>query len=490
MDSILCSPKAKSILGGRMTSNLATDVSKVANKSQKNESDTAETQSVETQVEQLVQTTLRNGDGITGIRAPKKELEAKALERIQKAGTLRGRPLFYNYMGSGVGRGPYVELEDGSVKLDLINGIGIHVLGHSHPRVMAATVRGALSDVVMQGILQPNKEYLALNEKLAKLAAKNSRLKYTWLATCGTMANENALKLARQKTKGARMIITFKNAFAGRSTMMAEVTDNTAYKVNLPDYNEVLRIPFYNSKEKNSGEKTLSALKEHVAKHEGKVGVFGFEPMLGEGGFFAANKEFFLPLLDFLKSKNIPIWADEVQTFTRTGEFFAYETLGIGQYIDICTIAKTAQNGATLYTEEMKPDAGLLGGTFAGSSASLSAGLEVLTILEEGGYMGANGRVLQIHKEFVGMLNKLNETTCKGLLREAGGMGLMVAVTPFDGSKEKQLALLKTLFKNGVICFGCGHDPYRVRFLLPAVLTAKDIDVAREVIEKSVLENS
>ena len=41
------------------------------------------------------------------------------------------------------------------------------------------------------------------------------------------------------------------------------------------------------------------------------------------------------------------------------------------------------------------------------------------------------------------MLNELNETTCKGKLREAGGMGLMVAVTPFDGSKEKQLALLE-----------------------------------------------
>ncbi len=40
-------------------------------------------------------------------------------------------------MGTGTGRGPYVELEDGSVKLDLINGIGIHLMGHGNPHVIA-----------------------------------------------------------------------------------------------------------------------------------------------------------------------------------------------------------------------------------------------------------------------------------------------------------------------------------------------------------------
>lgn len=439
-------------------------------------------------IKQLVDETLSLSEKITGIRPPNPKLEKEAQEKIKQVGELRGRPLFYNYLGSGLGRGPYVELADGSVKLDLINGIGIHVLGHSHPDVIAASIRGALSDVVMQGVLQPNDEYLAINQKLVALASKKSRLKYAWLATCGTMANENALKMARQKSKAARMIITFENAFAGRSTMMSEITDNPAFKVNLPNYNEVLRIPFLNRKDPSSREKALTRLKEHVAKHEGNVGVFGFEPMLGEGGYQYADQEFFVPLFEFLKSKSIPIWADEIQTFCRTGEFFAFETLGIGKYIDICTIAKTAQNGATLYTEEMKPDPGLLGGTFAGSSASLAAGKEVLDILDHGGYMGPSGKVMQIHKAFIEMLNTLNSTTCKGKLTDAGGMGLMVAVTPFDGTKDKQLAFLKTLFKNGLICFGCGHDPYRIRFLLPAILTTQHIEEAKAVIEKSIAE--
>lgn len=423
---------------------------------------------------------------IDGVRGPDSHLEADMKKKVDMAGAARGRPLFYNYMGSGLGHGPYVELADGSVKLDLINGIGVQLFGHSHPRLIRAALEGALSDVLHQGNLQPNSEYAEYSQKLVEIVARKSRMRHAWLATCGTIANENALKIARQKKRGARMVVTFKNAFAGRSTMMAEVTDNPNFKVGLPTYDEVLRLPFYNPKD--PADKTLNALKEHVAKHEGKISCFVFEPMLGEGGYRAANREFFLPLLEFCKSKGIAVWADEIQTFTRTGNFFAFETLGIAEYIDICTIAKTGLNGATLFTEEFKPDAGLLGGTFSGSGPTLRAGLEVFKMLDEEGYLGPNGKVMQLHKEFVGMLNSLNETTCKGLLREAGGMGLMVAVTPLDGTKEKQLALLKTLFKNGLICFGCGSDPYRIRFLLPAILTSKDIAVAKQLIEKSVLE--
>ena len=47
---------------------------------------------------------------------------------------------------------------------------------------------------------------------------------------------------------------------------------------------------------------------------------------------------------------------------------------------------------------------------------------------------------------------------------------------------------VKVLFKNGLIAFGCGHNPWRLRFLLPAILTSTDIEVAKKIIEKSLLE--
>ncbi len=241
---------------------------------------------INSSLDNLVEQVLSQSRRIEGVKGPDPALASQAEKDIAQVGVVRSRPLFYNYMGSGVGRGPYVELADGSVKMDLINGIGIHLFGHSHPRVVRATLKGALSDVVQQGNLQPNYEYLKFSEKLLTLAKKNSRLKYVWLATCGTMANENALKMARQKMRGPRMIMTFKNAFAGRSTMMTEITDNPSFKVGIPEYNEILRLPFYDP---NAKDKTLNAMKEHIAKHEKNISCFVFEPMLGEGGYRAAR---------------------------------------------------------------------------------------------------------------------------------------------------------------------------------------------------------
>lgn len=421
------------------------------------------------------------------IRPPQPALAEKFKNKLNHIAALRGRPLYHQYIGSGSGQGVFVELEDGSVKMDLINGIGIHIMGHSHPRVMKAAVRGALSDVVMQGNLQPNNEYLKLTEKLVQIAGRKSRIKHAWFSTCGTMANENAVKMARQKNSPAKMMVAMKNAFAGRSTMMAELTDNPAYKQGLPEYNEVLRIPNFDKKDPRSSDTALRALKEHVAKFDKQIAVFSFEPMLGEGGFVPTPREFYEPMLAFCKQQKIAVWADEVQTFARTGEFFAFETMDLGDYIDIVTIAKTLQLAATLYTEEYNPKPGLIAGTFSGGSSSMSAGLEILEMLEEG-YIGPNGRIHQIHGHFVHGLNRLNETTCKGLITDAGGMGLMIAFTPFDGKKEQAEMFVKKLFNNGIVGFTCGKDPVRIRFLVPATIQDSDITLALQVIEKTILE--
>ncbi len=448
----------------------------------------AQSAKLRSHIDEAVKEVMSAAAKIEGVRPPDPDKIAKAKELMDQIGVVRGRPLHYPYVGSGIGRGAYVELEDGSVKLDLINGIGIHIMGHSHPRVMAATARGAFSDVVVQGNLEPNREYFDFSKKLLDIASRQSRLKHVWLSTCGTMANENALKACRQKKSPARMIIAMDAAFAGRSTLMAELTDNPNFRVGLPQYNEVLRVPWYDQKTKGSSERSLAILKEHVAKHEGNICCFTFEPMQGEGGYNVAPREFFIPMLDFCKEKGIPIWVDEVQTFTRTGQFFAYETLGFGDYVDVCTIAKTAQNGATFFTSEFNPKPGLIAGTFSGASAALCAGLEILEMLDKENYMGDSGKIMKIHHEFIAMLKRLGQTTCKGLLESPEGLGLMIAVTPFGGVKEKVDKLTQVLFKNGLICFTCGRGTYRLRFLVPAVTTSEDIKVAEQILEKSILE--
>lgn len=443
---------------------------------------------IQKMISDLVSAVEAEETSLSAVSSPKAEVMEHGKRTFDEIAKYRGRPLNYQFIGTGAGHGAYVEVEDGSVKMDLINGIGVHIFGHGHRKIREAAVRGALSDVVMQGNLEPNHEYVKLSKQLVELASKSSRLRHVWFSTCGTMANENALKIARQKNSPAKLIVGMKNAFAGRSTMMAEVTDNPAYKEGLPEYHEVLRIPWYDSNNPRSSEEILRKFKEIVEANPKQIACFVFEPMLGEGGYRTAPRDFFVPILDFCRQHHIAVWADEVQTFMRTGELFAFETLKIGEYIDICTVAKTLQTGATLYTEDYNPKPGLIAGTFSGSSASLSAGVASLEMITKEGYLGTDGKIQKLHRAFIGMLNRLNETTCRGQLQEAGGMGLMVAVTPLDGSKDKVNKLLQVLYKNGMIAFSCGRDPYRLRFLLPVVMTETDVEVAGQILEKSLHE--
>ncbi len=439
-------------------------------------------------IDSCVKEVLDANASITGPREPNPELSEHNQKYMDEIATSRGRPLFYPYLGTGSGRGPYVELEDGSVKMDLINGIGINIFGHSHPKLLKAGVKGALEDAVMQGNLQPNRQYHELLKKLVDLCGQNTKLRHAWITTSGSMANENALKICRQKTSPRSKIIAMNAAFAGRTTLMAEITDNPSYKQGLPDYNDVLRIDFYNPNNPNSAEHSLKQFKELLEKYPDQIGCFTFEPMQGEGGYNVAPREFFLPMLELCREHKIAVWADEVQTFLRTGEALAIQTLDIADYVDVVSVAKTLQAGASLYSEEYNPKPGLIAGTFAGASASLSAAIAVLDEMTENMYFGPNGRIAEIHKGFCQRIEKLMQTTCKGHIHSIGGLGLMVAMHAHDGSKEKMMELLKVLYRNGLMTFGCGRGPFKVRFLLPAILSEHDLDVAAEIIEKSVLE--
>jgi 4-aminobutyrate aminotransferase-like enzyme len=86
--------------------------------------------------------------------APKIDL-ATALAGLA---TMRGRPPFFDYLGSGLGRGARARLADGRWVLDFTLGIGVHLFGHGNPDLIETAIRAATSDLVMQGnlIFNPN----------------------------------------------------------------------------------------------------------------------------------------------------------------------------------------------------------------------------------------------------------------------------------------------------------------------------------------------
>ena len=413
------------------------------------------------------------------ITLPRKELEKDYKNLVQEIGELRGRELVYPYMGSGRGRGVYVELLDGSIKMDLLGGVGVQILGHSHPEIQKAMQEASRSNVLMQGHLLLNKEYLDLSRKLVNLVEKHSRLKYVWLTTSGSMANENALKMIRQKNTPRRKILAFDRAFAGRTTLMSEITANPKVKEDLPVYDEVLRIPFYDPQ---NPEKSLKVLKSQLEKEANNICAFIFEIVLGEGGYKSAPPDFFISLFEECRKHNIAIWADEVQTFLRTGTFFAFEKWGLGSYIDICTIGKGLQLAGTFFTPEYKPRPGLVAGTFSASTPSLGAGLKVLETLEKN-YMGEKGVIIDIQKQFVSLFEELKK---KSLIKDYDVFGLMAAFTLLDSSQQNTQKFLKKLFQEGVIALSCGKPLVRVRFLIPAVIRPEEIRELRSVLIKTL----
>ena len=262
--------------------------------------------------------------------------------------------------------------------------------------------------------------------------------------------------------------------------MMSEITDTLRVKEGLPEYNEVLRVPFC----PKEPERALEVLRGHWNREGGNIACFMMELMQGDGGFFRADSRFFIPLLDFCKDKGIAVWFDEVQTFCRSGEFFAFETLGLGRYVDVCTVGKALQMSAVLWTKEYNPRPGLVSGTFASSTAVFYSALNLLNILES--YMGKGGRIQQIYRSWTDRLKILEK---ENLLSDIEGWGLMIGATPLDGKPERVSRLVKILFQKGLLCFVCGKEGIkRLRFLLPAVVEDKHLDQALHILRESCVE--
>ena len=431
-------------------------------------------------INQLVVEVQKQNQNLTKTKPSQAEKQQQYEQVLETISQLRGRPLFYPYISSGRGQGPFIELLDGSVKLDFICGIGPHILGHSHPEIIKSNLMGALEDVVMQGHLQVSSVYKELLESLTQIAGKNSRLAQAWICPSGSMANENALKAIRQKKEGARKILAFKRAFAGRTTLMCEITDNPNIKKGLPVYDEVLRVPF--SPEDPS--LALKALKRHWDKEKDNIAVFMMELIQGDGGYFLAPRDFFTPLLDFCKEKDIAIWFDEVQSFARSGKMFAFETLNLGEYVDVCTIGKTLNLSASLWTEEYNPQPGLVSGTFSGGTSSFHSALVILKTIQS--------MVEQDHINKVGQawFERLKNLENEGLLSDIQGWGLMWGATPKKHSPQEVKQLLSQLFHKGLICFSCGQGSVkRLRFLLPAIVNKDHLDQASDILKSVLLED-
>jgi 4-aminobutyrate aminotransferase-like enzyme len=430
-------------------------------------------------IDTLVSEVVHRSAKLTGPRGPIAGFSECYEELMKRAAEVRGRGLLYPYIGSGVGNGALVELADGSVKWDMICGIGVHFFGHSDPDLIAAALRGALDDTLKQGNLQSNWEPYTFSETLVAEARKNSPLRYAFATTSGVMANENALKVCYQKHAPASRVIAFRDCFMGRTVTMSQIGDASAYRVGIPLTTAVDYMPFFDHAEAQRVGKgpyiegAVRRLREYIDRYPGQHACFIFELVQGEGGFNLGDRDFFKALMDVCKKHKIAVWDDEIQTFGRLPRMFAYEHFELGQYVDVLTVGKMTQACATLYTEEYNPGPGLLSGTFLGDGVSFRVGQRVIERLRDGQFYGDSGSIARNHAIFRTHIKDLATRhpdwfpAVEGLPDIVGGVGGMMRFTPFGGNKDKITKACKTVFEEGVVLFYAGHGPYHLRMLPP-----------------------
>ncbi len=439
------------------------------------------------QIKELVREVLRDRQlELTGVRPADPERSQAYAEWLDLLAELRGGGLYYPYLGTGVGRGALVELADGSVKYDMISGIGVHVFGHGHPELAARLVEAALSDTVMQGNLQQNLDTLQLIERLVGLAqASGAALPHCFLSTSGATANENGLKLLFQAKHPADRLLAFSNGFAGRTLALAQVTDRPGNREGLPTTIAVDYVPFYRAESPEvSPRHSLAVLRTLLDRYPGKHAGMMLELIQGEGGYYSAPREFFVGLFEELRQREIPIFVDEVQTFGRGSRLFAFQELELDSYVDVVSIGKLSQVCATFFSDHMKPRPGLISQTFTGATASIHAALFVLDQFEQLGLLGPEGRTARVHRRFVEHFERM-QLEFPEAIAGPWGQGGMLAFTVFDGSPERTKAFLTELFQQGVIAFPAGAEPTRVRMLPPLLaIQEEEIDAACEIIRQ------
>ncbi len=427
---------------------------------------------------------------IDQVAGPNDALKADYETQLADFGKLRGGNLYFPYLASGIGNGPFVELGDGSVKLDFITGIGVHGFGHSDPRLVEAGIDASLCDTVMQGNLQQH----SISYEVVKLLVETAResgsdIEHCFLTTSGAMANENALKIAFQKHSPARRVFSFEQCFAGRTMTLAQVTDKAAYRVGLPDTIAVDYLPFYDENDpQGSTRRTIQVMRQHLQRHPKDYACLWLELIQGEGGYYPGSRDYFRAIIAEAKKHGMAAIADEVQTFCRTTRPFAFQHFGLDKEIDIVTIGKISQVCATLYSDQYKPKPGLISQTFTGSSWAMFSAKTILGGLIDGGNFGESGLNVQYHQKFVQGMEAI-ATKYPKAISGPHGLGGMIAFTPFNGAMDKAKELVGKMYDRGLMSFIAGNNPTRIRFLIPiGSVTEHHIEMACSVLDESIGE--
>lgn len=383
-----------------------------------------------------------------------------------------GEPIFVKEA-----KGAYLYDEDGNELIDFIASWGPLILGHAHPPVINAVVEKAKKGTSFG---MPTE----IETQLAKLAVSMvPNIEKIRFVNSGTEACMSAVRLARGFT-GKEKIIKFSGCYHGHSDSFLiqagsgavtfgspnspGVTQGTAKDTLLANYNDM---------------NSVTAL---VEANKGALAAIIIEPVAGNMGCIVPTAQFIQGLRELCTAEGILLIFDEVMTGFRLARGGAQEALGIAA--DILCFGKVIGGGLpvgafaarTEIMDYLAPDGPVYqAGTLSGNPLAMSAGLAMLTELNERPeiFTSLADKTAYLHQGLETVLAK------KGIPYQINRFGSMISVhfteqpvIDFASSAKGNNAYFKTYF-HGMLAQGIYLPPSAFEsYFLNDALSYADLD--------------
>lgn len=358
---------------------------------------------------------------------------------------------------------------DGNEYIDMLAGIAVNSVGHSHPKLLAALCAQSekLWHISNFFVSQPQVE---LSEKLVEI----SEMDRVFLTNSGAESVEGAIKVARKwasKNNRGGKVISMTNSFHGRTLATIATGQKKFQRGFEPIPDGFSQVPFGDS------EALAAVMSDNVA-------AVILEVVQGEGGVIPASAEYLQKVRDLCHKNGSLLIIDEIQTgIGRSGEWFAYQQFGVKP--DVVTLAKGLGGGfpvgAFLCTEQVAQaiDFGDHGTTFGGNPLACAASLATLEIIENEGLRAAAEQKGQRIRDFFE-----REAKSKSRVDHVRGMGLMLGVA----LKTDALPVVKKLLDAGVVANATAGNV--LRLLPPLNIPDEDLEEALQIIDKTLQETN
>jgi acetylornithine/succinyldiaminopimelate/putrescine aminotransferase len=364
--------------------------------------------------------------------------------------------------------GIYIIDKNGKKYMDMISGVSVNNIGHSHPHVIKAVKEQAekYMHVMVYGEYIQD-AHLNFCKQLVGLLPEQLNCAYT--VNSGTEANEAALKLAKRVTRRTELV-AFRGSYHGSTHGSMSVSGNETkkepFRPLLPD----VRFLQHNN---------IELLEQITEKTAGVI----IETVQGDAGVRVPTKDFLMALRKRCTEVGAQLIFDEIQCgMGRTGKLFAFEHFDVVP--DIITLGKALGGGLpigvlvssrkNLWEFTYDPTLGHIT-TFGGNPVIAAAGLACLEIFEQEIDFNEVERLGALFQSIVGQSDEI-----KAMRR----IGMMFA---FDmESFERVEKVVKKCLEDGLISFWFLSHPYSFRLSPPLTITEEEVRKAGAIILNAI----